>query len=129
MPTCPHEIDAAPCAAVDQSDWDQCLRSAVAELAVNAGPLSRLRARYRRWQAREAVYVPPFNATCAVCESPVVAAPTFNRSVWSPMYAPRPQQELVACCGEHGRAPFNTETTRRRMLESQQDYVFTRRRR
>ena len=49
------------------------------------------------------------NEHCPICHRPiVVAATTFLGGPFcGPMMAPRPRQELIAACPEHGHSPFN----------------------
>jgi hypothetical protein len=51
------------------------------------------------------------NAECPTCGRPiVVGADSSVGSMFGPMFAPRPPQELRAACAVHGRPPFNRRT-------------------
>jgi hypothetical protein len=50
------------------------------------------------------------NATCPVCDKPVLAEPEAMFSPFGPMMAKRTREELVAACATHGHPPFNDAT-------------------
>lgn len=55
----------------------------------------------------------PPNGECPVCGEPVVTESQYMRPmVAGPMFAPRPREELLGACAEHGHAPFNDMTVR-----------------
>lgn len=53
------------------------------------------------------LWVPKPNAECPVCGVPVVAGPNVGLAPGGRIAIPRPPEELIAACPEHGRAPFN----------------------
>lgn len=54
------------------------------------------------------------NAECPECGAPVVVASSGHAGValGGSMMSPRPREELVAACAEHGHPPFNANTLR-----------------
>ncbi len=83
------------------------------------GGRRRVKQWYRRENARDAVWSPPFNDRCPKCGSPIVAMATGLRggAFRSPMAIARTTEERVAACGECGRAAYNGPTLKRRWID------------
>ncbi len=52
------------------------------------------------------------NATCPLCDHPIVIAPTGALIGRNVMFSPATREEKIAACPKHGRSPYNHASIR-----------------